>query len=71
MQIDTEAIGRRIASVRTLRGLTQAELAERAGVAEQTVTRAEKGKLAIVTLIKIGTALDTNQNYLTLGEGAP
>jgi transcriptional regulator with XRE-family HTH domain len=71
LQLNTEDIGRRIASVRALRGLTQAELSEKAGVAEATVQRAEKGRLAIVTIVKIRKALDTSMDYLLDGKGAP
>lgn len=42
-----EAVGRRIVALRKDRGLTQARLAEKIGIREQSLGRAENGKAAL------------------------
>lgn len=66
-------IGRRIASVRTLRGLTQAQVAEQAGVALNTVTRAEVAAVSpsLDTIVKIRGVLGCSLDYLIYGRGGP
>lgn len=62
-QLTDEAIladlGQRLARQRLDRGLTQAALAERAGVAKRTLERAEAGEsVQMTTLVRILRALD-------------
>jgi transcriptional regulator with XRE-family HTH domain len=66
-------IGRRIASVRVLRGLRQEDLAERAGVALSTVARAENEDTTptVATLALLHEALACPLDYLVSGKGAP
>ena len=55
-------IGERIKAARKMRGMTQAELGELAGIAEPTIRRYELGKLnpKFETLAKIAEALKVN-----------
>jgi len=51
-------VGRRIAELRTARGITQEQLAERARVDARTVQRAEAGRhLTLVLLIRVAEVL--------------
>jgi len=70
-KLDTMGIGRRLESVRRLRGLTQDELAERAKVARTTVVRAEAGRLSILTISRLASTLCTSLDYIVEGKGAP
>jgi transcriptional regulator with XRE-family HTH domain len=64
-------VGRRLASVRVLRGITQAQLAEGSGVTEATISRAESGTYSADTLVKLNRVLATSLDYILYGEGAP
>lgn len=54
-----EAIGREIRKVRKEEGLSQEELAHKTGIAQQMISRVEKGKenISLITLKKISGAL--------------
>lgn len=62
-------MGRRISAIRKLNGMTQEELAEKAGVASQTVSAAELGKKALrpENIIKLSQALQVSTDYLLTG----
>lgn len=62
-------LARRIAWFRELRGMTQDQLAERAGLSRMTVNEAESGQIHMDmrTLVTIAAALDTAVGVL-LGE---
>jgi transcriptional regulator with XRE-family HTH domain len=66
-----ELIGRQIRLARERAGLTQAKLAEAAGIADETVSRIERGAYepAVSTLISIGEALGIGLDVIA--EGAP
>lgn len=53
--------GQRIATLRKARGLTQVQLAEQLGVAQQTLAHYEAGRLRLLasTLAKLADVLDT------------
>lgn len=70
-KIDPYETGRRLASVRALRDLTQAELAEKSGVTGATVSRAESGTYSADTLVKLNAVLCSSLDYILYGEGAP
>lgn len=55
------ALGQRIATLRKARGLTQVQLAEQLGVAQQTLAHYEAGRLRLLasTLAKLADVLDT------------
>lgn len=55
-----EAIGRELRRVRKEKGLSQEQLAEKASIAQQLISRIEKGKenISLITLKKISEALD-------------
>lgn len=67
-----EGVGQRLRTERRARGLTQAELAERAGIALETVSRIEQGhtRPTIRTLDKIAGALGIPVRDLFSGEDA-
>ena len=57
------ALCRKIEDIRLVRNITQAELAERAGVSLSTIGRMEKGKgVSLDTFIRVLIALDIQQN---------
>jgi len=62
-------MGLRIAGLRKELGLTQEELAERAGITSQTVSTAELGKKALrpENIVKISRALGVSTDYLLTG----
>jgi HTH-type transcriptional regulator / antitoxin HipB len=67
MAIDLKQMGRRVAASRTLRGWSQKELAEQAGLTQATVARVELGqkhRVALDTLYKIAEALEEDTDYL-------
>lgn len=68
---EPEDVGRRLASVRVLRGLTQEQLAKGSGVTGATISRAESGAYSADTLVKLNSVLNTSLDYLLYGEGAP
>ena len=63
-------IGSSIRRNRQEKGLTQEELAEKAGITPQTVSSAELGKKALrpENIIRISSALGISTDYLLLGE---
>lgn len=64
-------VGRRIASVRALRHLTQQELADRSGVSLSAVQRAEIGRYSADSVVKMNAVLNTSLDYIFEGKGAP
>jgi transcriptional regulator with XRE-family HTH domain len=54
------SVGRRIAALRKARGITQAQLAERLGIAQKNAHRLESGtqNLTLRTIVKVAEALD-------------
>ncbi len=66
-----ESVGRRLASVRVLRGMTQAEVSKASGVTEATISRAESGTYSADTLVKLNAVLRSSLDYILYGEGAP
>lgn len=70
----SETFGDRLKAAREARGLTQAELAERAGMAAVHVSHLETGvkpNPAVPTLVRLATALRCSADYLLgLGDGA-
>lgn len=65
-----EHIGDRVRAVRRRRALTQAELAESAGVSVDTVVKLEGGRHEPrpATVRKLAAALNVGVEYLTVGE---
>lgn len=61
-----ERLGQRLAERRKARGITQVQLAERLGVAQQTLAHYEGGtvRIAIATLADAAQALDTTVETL-------
>ena len=53
-----EKIGKLIREERKKKGLTQAELAERVGITRQTLSKMERGKVALVTVASFLKVLD-------------
>lgn len=58
----TENIGERLKQARLNRDLTQAEVANLAGVARKTVLNAEKGKVQLDIFVAIMMALDLTEH---------
>ena len=66
--IDYKQIGKRIANRRHTLGLTQAELAEHAGMSATYTGNIERGaKCSIETLMKLCQALDVTPDFLLIG----
>ena len=65
-----EDMGKRILERRKQLGLTQEELAEKAGVTSQMISTAELGKKAMrpENIIKLCSVLDISTDYLLLGK---
>ena len=63
-----QGVGQRLADRRRALGLTQAALAEKAGIAEETMSRFESGKIAISLerLVTFAELLDTSLEELLL-----
>ena len=63
-------IGERLKRLRTLNALTQAQLAERAGVTTATVARAERDEIEphMTTVRKLSDALGVHPRELIEGE---
>jgi transcriptional regulator with XRE-family HTH domain len=59
LALDTKAVGRRVRQARVRAGLTQARLAEAAGVTDETVSRIERGayEAAFSTIVVLARAL--------------
>jgi len=78
-QVDAKRRGRRIAALRTLRGLSQAQLASASEVSNAAISRIERGIHVPhrLTLAAVARALDVSVNDLTSSarlrdvEGAP
>ena len=65
-------IGRRITDRRKAVGLSQDELAEKAKISKQTISKAENGEreIRIVTAIKLAMALNTSLDYFAFGSSS-
>ena len=63
------SMGRRISAIRKINGMTQEQLADKAGVATQTISAAELGKKALrpENVIKLSQALQVSTDYLLTG----
>ena len=72
MAENEESIGRRIAELRKAADLTQEELAGRAGMAPENLSRAERGQTMphLSKLIGIANALGVSLDDLAQGRGA-
>ena len=70
---DLRQIGNRLLALRKDRGLTQAALAEKAGLADRTYADIERGtvNMRLTTLVKICEALNIRPNDLLLSDDAP
>lgn len=68
-KIDPKAVGRRLKALRALRGLSQEDLAAKAGVSHNTAWRAEKGTYSADTLVKLNNVLESSLDYILYGEG--
>ena len=66
-----ETIGERVRRLRDLRGYTQQELADRAGLAQSTISGVEKGERQVQpsSLIELAHVLNTEAYYLKSGTG--
>ena len=64
--MDYEALGRRIRSQRKLLGMTQEELAEKAGVSCSFIGHIERGtrKLSLETLVRLSDAMNISCDAL-------
>ncbi len=69
MRVNYKIIGKNIRDIRTARGLTQAELAEKVDVSIQFISYVENGSKhpGLETLLRIATALDTTLDLILLG----
>lgn len=67
-QNDRQRIGKRIAELRKVKGLTQAKLAELAGLTSGNIARIETGKhsTGIDILSKIASALDAKIDIVSI-----
>ena len=67
-----EIIGRNVAKYRSLAGMTQAQLAERAGVSTAFISRVERGQkmMKVQTLYQIAKSLNVSCDAL-LGTAGP
>jgi transcriptional regulator with XRE-family HTH domain len=73
---DNVSMGRRIAEIREMRGLTQKQLADLAGLSVAFLSEIENGKrnVSMGKLLSIADELDTTTDYLargTYGEARP
>lgn len=59
-------IGKRIAELRKLHGMTQQQLAEKSGISREHITRIEAGKYSVGLdiLTSIAVALDTQFDFI-------
>lgn len=66
MELDYEVIGKRIKEVRSLRGWTQAKLAEKSDVEPSYLSHIERAvtKLSLPTLVNIENALEVSLDEL-------
>ncbi len=67
MEISTIILGQRVRSARKAKGMTTEELAEKVGVAVESIGHIECGarKPSLTLLYNIALALDTSLDYLT------
>ncbi len=67
------AIGNKLFSIRKRKGLTQAEVAERAGLSDRTYADIERGtvNMRIETVLRICRALSITPNSILMEENAP
>jgi transcriptional regulator with XRE-family HTH domain len=65
-----QRVGERVRGLRWRRGLSQAELSEKAGVSHQVISLTEQGKRVPYpkTIRKLAEALDVSTERLTVGE---
>ncbi|MCD8191009.1 MAG: helix-turn-helix domain-containing protein [Clostridiales bacterium] len=71
MYFNAKEFGKRLQSARKMRGLTQAELAERLGLSsKQHISRIERGEksCSIDLLVDLSYALHVSTDYLLKGE---
>lgn len=68
--MDYKIIGKNIQNLRICKQLTQARLAEKAGVSVNHISRIETGSgtMSLDSLIAISNALETTPDYLLMGE---
>ena len=66
IDFNMEKTGLRIKGLRTVFGLSQKALAEKIGVAQNTLTQYEKGtsKISLDVLVKLAQILETSSDYL-------
>jgi len=66
---DAQALGKRVAELRDERGLTQKQLADRAGLSVTFLSEVENGKRNLSTgkLLRIADELGTSMDYLARG----
>ena len=66
IDFDMVKTGNRIKELRTVCGLSQRALAEKVGVAQNTLTQYEKGtsKISLDVLVILATVLETSTDYL-------
>ena len=66
LDFNMEKTGLRIKELRTVFGLSQKALAEKIGVAQNTLTQYEKGtsKISLDVLVKLAQILETSTDYL-------
>lgn len=66
IKFNMEKTGLRIKELRTVFGLSQKALAEKIGVAQNTLTQYEKGtsKISLDVLVKLAQILETSTDYL-------
>lgn len=69
MRINYKIIGKNIKDIRTARGITQTELAEKTDLSVQFISYIENGTKhpGLETMIKIASALGTTMDALLLG----
>lgn len=73
-ELDLEQLGRRLAAVRTLRGLNQKQVAEEMGVSQVSYSKYEHGQITmgLDKLVAICAILDVDADWLLgtpFGEG--
>ena len=66
IEIDMKILGAKIKELRTERGLSQKQLAEKIGVAANTVSQYERGqsKTSIDILANLAVELDTTTDFI-------
>ena len=70
----TMGAGSRIKELRTVKGMTQEQLAKAAGITQPSLSDLERGESKVPrgsTLIKLAIALESNPNYIETGKGHP